>query len=91
MITEERKQIRELGMRRILKARSESYGLRRFSIPELRFDANNYIDMIHWQTNEIIEPPLVADISEYEIEMLVVSGNIPIIEFPKYPCHTQAL
>jgi len=23
--------------------------------------------------------------------MLVASGNIPIIEFTKYPCHTQAV
>jgi len=47
--------------------------------------------MIHYQANKITEPPLIADISEDEIEMLVASGSIPIIEFPKYPCHTQAV
>jgi len=90
-ITDERKHIRELGTRRILKARSEIYGLRRFSIPELRFDAKNYINLIDWQTNEITEPSLIAEISEHDIEMVFASRNVPLFEFPKYPCHTQAV
>ena len=23
--------------------------------------------------------------------MLVASGEVPVIDFPKYPCHTQAM
>jgi hypothetical protein len=91
MITDARKYIRELGMRRILKARSTSYGIRRFTIPVLNFNAKDYVDLIDWQATEISEPPLMSDISTDEIEMLVASGSIPLIDFPKYPCHTQAV
>jgi hypothetical protein len=89
MITDERKTIRELGMRRILRARSESCGLRKFSIPTLNFNAQNYIDLIDWQMTDVTEPPLLADVDS--IEMLVASGETPVIDFPKYPCHTQAV
>lgn len=91
MITDERKTIRELGMRRILRARSESSGLRKFSIPTLNFNAQNYIDLIDWQMTDVTEPPLLADLPVDSIEMLVASGEAPVIDFPKYPCHTQAV
>jgi len=62
MIADERKYVRELGMRRILRARSEAYGLRKFRIPALNFDATDYIDLIDWQETELTEPPLLTDI-----------------------------
>jgi len=39
MLADDRKTIRELAMRRILKARSEEYEIRRFTIPLLNFQA----------------------------------------------------
>jgi hypothetical protein len=50
MITDGQKHVRELGMRRIMRARSEKYGIREFSVPKLNFDADVYIDLIDWQT-----------------------------------------
>ena len=77
------------GMRRILRARSESYGLRKFSIPTLNFNAQNYTDLIDWQLTDVTEPLLLADVPVEEIEMLVGSGETPVMDFPRYPCHTQ--
>ena len=37
---------RELGMRRILGARSEQYQIRQFHVPRLNFCATDCIDMI---------------------------------------------
>src|SRR6266568_2931266 len=91
MITDHSKTIRELGLRRILRARSEKYGLRMFSIPTLNFNAQNYMDMIDWQNTPVTEPPLLAEVPVDSIEMLVASGEIPVMDFPKYPCHTQAV
>lgn len=91
MITDERKYIRELGMRRILRAQSERYGLRKFIIPAFNLEARDYIDLVDWQSIEITEPPLLAEISEDQIEMFVASGDVPLVDFPRYPCHTQAV
>ena len=50
MISDERQNIRELGLRRILKARLEkSSTLRQFKIPKLNFDAGKYFDLIDWR------------------------------------------
>lgn len=91
MITDERKAIRELGLRRILRARSEKYGIRQFRVPTLNLDAEDYIDIIDWQDTEVSEPPLLADLSVEDIEMFVTSGDVPVIDFQQYPCHTQAV
>jgi len=91
MISDEQKHIRELAMRRILRARSESYGIRHFKIPPLRFDATEYFDLIDWQSCDVTEPPLLSEISENDMAMYIGSGYVPKIDFPKYPCHTQAV
>ena len=91
LITDDSKTIRELGMRRILWARSESYWLRKFSIPTLNFNAQSYIDLIDWQLTDVTKPPLLANVPVDKIEMLVASGETPIMDFPRYPCRTQAV
>ncbi|GBP00984.1 hypothetical protein EVAR_2278_1 [Eumeta japonica] len=59
MITDERKHIRELAARRILKARSSAVQTPRlFDVPKINFDASNYIDIINWQ-KEITEAPIL--------------------------------
>jgi len=91
MLSDERKTIRQLAMRRILRARSEQYGLRLFTVPKLNFAAKDYIDLIDWQDTPISEPPILANNSADDIEMFVASGDTPVMDFPKYPCHTQAV
>lgn len=89
MISDERQYIRELGLRRILKARLEKRStLREFSVPKLNFDANEYFELVNWQEAEITEPPLTADVSEADIRLFVKSGGQSTIEFERFPCHT---
>jgi len=92
MITDERKHVRELGLRRILKARSQTVaGIRKFTVSELNFDSSDYIELIDWQNTDITEPPLIADLADSVITDLVKNGESPIIDFPRFPCHTQAV
>lgn len=51
MLTDTQKHIRELGARRILKARTDpGIELRLFQVPDLNLDAVSYVDLIDWQT-----------------------------------------
>ena len=82
---------RELGWRRIKKARATDKGktVRTFRIPKLNFDATSYIDMINWQEENITEPPLTRGIPDEELDFLIESKGQR--EFPIFPCHTQAV
>lgn len=92
MITDERKHIRELGLRRILKARSHRVaGIRKFKAPQLKYDSVDYFDLIDWPNTRITEPPLIAGISDHDITELVKNGETTMVDFPRYPCHTQAV
>ena len=74
MISDERQNIRELGLRRILKARLEkSSTLREFKISKLNFDAGEYFDLIGWQDTTVTEPPLTVTVSEADIRLLVAT------------------
>ena len=56
MVNDEGSHNPKLGWRRILKARrSELWGIRRFKIPQLSFASEDYVSMIDWQANEIID------------------------------------
>ncbi|GBL81693.1 hypothetical protein AVEN_93473-1 [Araneus ventricosus] len=59
MITNDRNFIRELGLRRIMAARArKSIGLRKFTILDFNFEAEDYHELIDWQNWERMEPPL---------------------------------
>ena len=92
MISDERQNIRELGLRRILKARLEkSPTLREFRIPKLNFDAGEYFDLIDWQDTAVTEPPLTVNVSEADIRLFVATHGDSTVEFHRYPCHTQSV
>jgi len=97
MITDERKSIRELGIRRIMKARSSKKpqrGIRIFHPPSLNFHAADYTELIDWQSCEVTEPPLTKDINDDDLEQLIHNADdsaIDLLRFPKFPCHTQAV
>lgn len=94
MIFDERRHIRELGLRRVLKARqsaSTGKGIRNFHTPSLKFDALDYTDMMDWSTTKISSPPLLRGISNEEIESFIKSGEIPDWDIKEFPCHTQAV
>lgn len=92
MLTDERPHIKELALRRILKARrNKKDGLRVFKVPKLNFDAEDYVDLINWNDCEITEPPLTMQISSDQLESLIRKEDVLPITFGKFPCHTQAV
>lgn len=98
MLGDERKHIRELALRRILKARLKlrlPNKIRYFKLPPLNFKAEDYIDLISWQDCNITEPPLTFKYSEKELKDMLISGcgteNENLMAFPKLPCHTQTV
>ena len=60
MINDDSSDIRQLGWKRIKKAREQSEGktIRIFQIPDLNFEAEMYCDMINWQKVNLTELPL---------------------------------
>ncbi|XP_050513185.1 uncharacterized protein LOC126888821 [Diabrotica virgifera virgifera] len=91
MLFDSRKHIRALAGKWIEKARqTETRAHRVFKPPQVNFEAEDYIDLIDWQSTTVTEPPLIADFSKDEIEMIVNSGSSDRKEF-KIPLHTQAV
>ncbi|GBM03078.1 Protein lev-9 [Araneus ventricosus] len=99
MLCDEHKHTRELGLWRLLKARTENRdSIRKFAIPKVNFDAKDYIDFITWNNIEITETPMTRHISIDSLDQFIressetktVVENL-LIDFPKFPCHIQAV
>ena len=93
MLTDERPDIRELALRRIVKSRKQkrTSSVRSFCVPVLNFEATSYIDMIDWQKTPITEPPIVMDIDDDTLLIMIQEEDTPTLDFARYPCHTQAV
>lgn len=90
MFHDNRPAIRELAVRRILKARKlSSTIIRRFHRPadQLNLNATDYIDMIDWTQIDVTEPPLLASKSEDELWDAIKS--VPVKS--SYTPQTQAV
>ncbi|KAK4887848.1 hypothetical protein RN001_004119 [Aquatica leii] len=86
------KHVRELGLRRILRCRQmkAKENIREFKIPTLNFEADDYIDLIDWQSISLTEPPLTVSISDNDLNAMIL--DVPDeIRILKYPCHSQAV
>ncbi|CAG4928614.1 unnamed protein product [Colias eurytheme] len=95
MLGDERKNIRVLALRKILKARDSAVrGVREFKVPQLNFNAVDYIDIVIWNDVVVTEPPILKNISTSIILECIETPEkidhfiIPLLK--KYPCHTQA-
>ncbi|GBM63780.1 hypothetical protein AVEN_8875-1 [Araneus ventricosus] len=94
MLVNEREHVRELGYRRILKARQiflRKKTVRNFVPPKINFQSSDYIEIINWNTCVVYPPPMLQDLSEDDIKSLINSDTTPIREIQKLPCHTQAV
>ena len=94
MVTDERRHIRELGYRRVLKSKNQKMtteSVRTFKVPILNFNATDYVELIDWNTCILTPPPLMEKMTTEIISSLIRDENIPDFEFLKYPCHTQAV
>ena len=76
--------IRELGYRRILKARERREDTpRRFSLPKLNFNAKVYHRILDWQN-------ITMRLSDEHLKELISSRENPS-SISEFPCYTQAL
>lgn len=97
MLNDERKHVRELGLRRLLKARSEDKDdIRKFVVPKINFHAEDFIDIIKWTDEVITEPPMTKHITDEDLKQYVNESRDPrcqlqSIDFPRLPCNTQAV
>ena len=92
MIADDRPAIRELGLRRILKARNRQHTLRVFKLPTLNFNATDYIGLIDWQDQTVItEPPLTMNKTDEELLRYIREEETPYLVYERFPCHTQAV
>ena len=79
MITDDRRHVRELGLRRIMRARANKQpkrpknGIRVFQVPTFNMDAEDYIELIDWQSGTVTEPPVTKLLSDNELESFVSS------------------
>ena len=90
MIADDRSHIRELGIRRILKARNQPPAkLRVFKIPAINWNATDYTELIDWGECNITEPPITMDIKTEEL--LRAIKNKSSLNISNLPCHTQAV
>lgn len=94
MIRYDRKHIRELRLRRILKARqidARRKTVRTFRPSKINFSPQDYSQMINWMDCELLSPPLLAEISDDEIKSHIDRDSIPDcnINSKPFPVLTQ--
>lgn len=93
MITDDRHSIKELGLRRILRARkNSSLEVREFIIPDIDLNASDYFELIDWQKNVITSPPLLRSLTDDNIRKMIGDKTFSALddmEFHLFPCHTQ--
>ena len=85
-----RPHIRELTLRRILKAREQPKrkGVRQFTMPPINFDCKDYATMIDWTMVRVTEPPVTMNMSDDDLREFIREPTMPVVTFNKYPCHT---
>ena len=92
MAFDEQDHVRQLAPRQILKARQQQItDVRKFVIPQINFEAADYIELISWIDVDVTEPPLLSQIPTNEISGRIFETNDALLPLINVPCHTQAL
>lgn len=93
MLVDDRKEIRELAARRIKLSRQSPVAdyseVRKFRIPPLNFDAEDYHSLVNWQELPRTQPPMLKDVSDDEIEKAIQIPQKWTLD--DFPCHTQSV
>ena len=91
MLADNSKSIRTKAVEKILSLRGDSdFGddqPRLYEVPQLKFNANCYTDMIDWKQEKIYEPVLTVKMSKEELLALKDSP----LNLPRYPSNTQSV
>lgn len=82
------KKKREKAVHRILNIREyqQCSQIRRFTVPQINFDAQEWDDIINWDSVQVTEPPLTIQLTN---EDLLKIKDVPLAF--TYPNHTQAV
>lgn len=94
MLCDKRLHVRELGLKQIKEARSSnsssSKNVRKFKVPVINFDAEDYVKMIEWKVNTFTEPPLTKSLTENQLKTIIEDAPEKNTIFA-FPCHSQAV
>ena len=60
-------------------------------MPTLNFEPDDYISMIDWCKEPITVPPVTMKIDDETLLRFIHEDVTPIVDFSRYPCHTQAV
>ena len=60
-------------------------------MPTLNVEADDYISMIDWCKEPITVPPVTMKIDDETLLRFIHEDVTPIVDFSRYPCHTQAV
>ena len=88
MFSDIREEVRRKAVLRVMKARREfipDTQCRQFIPPKVNFQAQNYFDLIDWDSVPCTEPPLTMDMS---LDAIMAIIGEPLC-LPSYPNHTQ--
>lgn len=94
MLADNRKHFRELAIRRILSIRakkSTQTKIRKFVLPKINFLADDYTDLIIWQSSALSEPTLTQHLTDENLKSVITDGSPLLPLLFELPCHTQAV
>ncbi|GBN79807.1 hypothetical protein AVEN_243362-1 [Araneus ventricosus] len=90
----ERRHVRELRLRRVLKARQSILSfknIRNLITRALNFEASDDTKINDWSTTKLSSPPLLQKITKEVFNSFIKSGDTPDLDIKKFLYHTQAV
>ena len=95
MLCDEDETIRQKAINAILtirrrkkcKVKVNAAGIRVFRVPQLNWEAKNYMEIIPWEVKLFTEPPVTKQLSNDEL----MCGYGAPLDIPKYPAHSQSV
>ena len=91
MMTDKDSNKRNKAVNIVLNLRKQNPGIqsqiRKFTVPDINFDARDWDELVNWKTAVITEPPLTLHLSDEEIQAVI---DAPLA-LAKYPNHTQSV
>jgi len=92
MLSDDRSYIRELELRKILKARETNThkyksNVRRFRVSKINFQAKDYYKLIDW--SDITDPPILSHLHAAVIQEKVRKNDFSFIDV--FPSHTPSV
>ena len=85
MLFDENRLVRSEAVNLILSAKKPGKKPRKFILPDLKFDAKNYHEMIEWKKAKITVPAAVKHFTKEELRSCIAGNDLEIVHIP---CHS---